>query len=182
MDIKGSHRRTLRYSTDRRKVMRHTKIIAVIAGVLACAAVQTEQVQAGDVYKYVDEKGTTLYTDKPIPGAVLVSAGSQRPPEVASRTYAATQAATNSQLATSNQRIADSQNNARVSSTVAKDLEDQRKENCKKARDQYQLSISRTRLYRPGADGQPQYLSAEEVDKARIEAVKQVEAICGPQG
>ncbi len=27
-----------------------------------------------------------------------------------------------------------------------------------------------------------QYLSAEEIDKTRIDAAKQVEAICGPQG
>ena len=89
--------------------MRHIKILAVIAGVLTCASSIRRSAQAGDVYKYVDERGTTLYTDKPIPGAVLVSTGAQRPPEVAQRNYAAQQAATNSQLNASNQRIADSQ-------------------------------------------------------------------------
>lgn len=162
--------------------MRHTKILAVIAGILTCALVHTERVQAGDVYKYVDEKGATLYTDKPIPGAVLVSSGSQRPPEVAARAYATNQAASNTQLATSNQRIAESQSNARVSSTVAKDLEDQRKENCKKAREQYQTTVTSHRLYKTSADGQRQYLSAEEMDKARMDSARQVEAICGPQG
>jgi len=162
--------------------MRHTKILAVIAGVLSCALVQTEQVQAGDVYKYVDEKGTTLYTDKPIPGAVLVSTGSQRPPEVAARTNASNQAASSSQLAASNQRIADAQNDARVSATVAKDLEAQRKENCKKAREQYQVTVTAYRLYKTGPDGQRQYMTAEEIDKARLNSAKEVEAICGPQG
>jgi hypothetical protein len=162
--------------------MRHTKILAVIAVVLTCAVVHIEQAQAGDVYKYVDEKGNTLYTDKPIPGAVLVSGGSQSPPEVAARKNAANRAASSSQLAASNQRIADAQNNSRVSSTVAKDVEDQRKENCKKAREQYQTSVTSHRLYKTGADGQRQYLSSEEMDKARIDSAKQVEAICGPQG
>ena len=42
--------------------MRHTKILAVIAGVLTCSLIHTGKAQAGDVYKYVDERGTTLYT------------------------------------------------------------------------------------------------------------------------
>src|SRR5882672_1259825 len=124
--------------------MRHSKILVVIAGVLTCAAA----VQAGDVYKYVDGHGTTLYTDKPMPGAVLVSTGSQRPPEVAQRSYAATQAATNSQLNASNQRVAQSQDNSRLAANVAKDLEASRAERCKKARDSYQMSISSLRMYR----------------------------------
>ena len=52
--------------------MRHTKALAVIAGVLASATFIGGAAHAGDVYKYVDERGTTLYTDKPIPGAVLL--------------------------------------------------------------------------------------------------------------
>ena len=162
--------------------MRHTKILAVIAGVLTCALVQTEQAQAGDVYKYVDEKGATLYTDKPIPGAVLVSTGSQRPPEVAARNNAANQAATSSQLAASNQRLADTQNNSRVATNVNRDLEASRAERCKKARELYQTSVNSHRLYKAGPDGQRVFLTPAETDQARMESAKQVEAICGPQG
>ena len=108
MDIKGSHRRIFAIiPAYRRKAMRHTKALAVIAGVLSCAVFLGGMAHAGDVYKYVDERGTTLYTDKPIPGAVLVSTGTQRPPEAAARTNAANQAATTAQLTASNQRIAD---------------------------------------------------------------------------
>src|SRR4051812_17462338 len=101
--------------------MRHTKILAAIAGVFTCAVLLNAQ--AGDVYKYVDEHGTTLYTDKPIPGAVRVSTGTQRPPEVSARNYAAAQAASSGQLAASNQRISDTQTDTRAAATVAKDLE-----------------------------------------------------------
>jgi hypothetical protein len=45
--------------------MRHTKALAVIAGVLTCATIQIQVVHAGDVYKYVDERGTTLIEKKP---------------------------------------------------------------------------------------------------------------------
>ncbi len=162
--------------------MRQTKILAVIGGVLICALGSSELVQAGDVYKYVDERGATMYTDKPIPGAVLVSTGAQRPPEVAARSYAATQAATTGALTASNQRIAAAQDNTRVAATVAKDLEATRVERCKQARDAYQKSINSQRLYRTAADGKREYLSETELAQARIESRKAVDSICGPQG
>jgi hypothetical protein len=161
--------------------MRHTKALVVIAGVLA-SAVLAGMAQAGDVYKYVDERGTTLYTDKPIPGAVLVSTGAQRPPEFAARTNAANQAVTNAQLNASNNRIASAQTDSRLAANVAKDLEASRLERCKKAREAYSLAINSQRLYRTNADGQREYLSDEDLTKQRLDAAKAVDSICGPQG
>ena len=83
--------------------MRHTKALAVIAGVLVSATLLGGTAHAGDIYKYVDDRGNTLYTDKPIPGAVLVTTGVQRPAEVSARTNAANQATTTAQLTASNQ-------------------------------------------------------------------------------
>jgi hypothetical protein len=157
--------------------MRHSTILAAIAGALICAAAQ-----AGDVYKYVDERGNTLYTDKPLPGAVRVSTGTQRPPEVASQAYATQQGAANRQLADSNQRIADAQSNQRIAATVAKDLEATRAERCKKARADYQTSIQSRRMYNEDKDGKRTYLNDAQLSQQRVEAAKQVEAICGPQG
>jgi len=162
--------------------MRHTKILVVISGVLACALFHSGLAQAGDVYKYVDGNGITLYTDKPLPGAVLVSTGSQRPAEVAQRNFAANQAATNSQLNASNQRIAESQDNSRVAANVAKDLEASRAERCKKARESYDKSITSLRMYRTGKNGEREYLSESELAQQRMDAAKAVDAICGPQG
>jgi len=160
--------------------MSQLRILAITAGVLACAL--SHFALAGDVYKYVDERGTTLYTDKPIPGAVLVSTGTQRPPEVTQRNTAAAQAATNSQLNASNQRIADSKDNQRVAANVAKDLEATRAERCKKARESYQMSISMVRMYRTGPNGEREYLSDAELAQQRMDSAKAVDAICGPQG
>ena len=162
--------------------MRHTKALAVIAGVLASAIVVGGMAHAGDVYKYVDEHGTTLYTDKPIPGAVLVSTGTQRPAEATARTNAANQAATTAQLTASNQRIAAGQDDARIASNVAKDLEASRAERCKKAREVYQRSINSHRLYRQTADGKREYLNDAELEKQRLDSAKAVDSICGPQG
>ncbi len=156
--------------------MRST-IIAVLAGVLASAAAQ-----AGDIYKYVDETGKTLYTDKPIPGAVLVATGTQRPPEAAQRSYAAQQAATDRQLTASNERIAQAQSDTRIAAQVAKDLEATRAERCKKARAAYDSAINSRRLYTESADGKRNYLTDDEIVKARVDTAKAVESICGPQG
>lgn len=162
--------------------MKQTRNLAVMAAVLGCALVHAGKAEAGDVYKYVDDRGNTMYTDKPIPGAVRVSSGAQRPPEVAERQAAAAQASTNARLAASNQRIADSQTNSRAAANVAKDLEATRQERCNKAREGYQRSINSMRLYREKPDGTREYLSDAELAQARVDSFKNVEAVCGPQG
>ncbi len=162
--------------------MRQFKTLAVLAGVLAGASFLAGMARAGDVYKYVDERGTTLYTDKPIPGAVLVITGNPRPAEAAARSAAANQAATTAQLSASNQRIATAQNDSRVASNVAKDLEASRADRCKKAREVYQNAINSQRLYRTTEDGKREYLNDAELSQQRIDSAKAVESICGPQG
>ena len=156
--------------------MRHTTIFAAIAGVLTCVTAQ-----AGDVYKYVDERGNTLYTDKPMPGAERVTTVAPRPPEAAARSYAAQQSASNNQLASSNQRIAQGQDNQRVASNVAKDLAASRAERCKAARENYTKTIQSMRMYRE-KDGKREYLTEAELTQARVDANRNVETICGPQG
>ena len=155
--------------------MRHSITLAVIAGVLTCGLAH-----AGDVYKYVDERGQTLYTDKPIPGAVRVASSAPRPN--ASSTRASQQAASNQQLAATNQRISQNQNDQRVAANVAKDLEASRAERCKKARADYNTSINSLRLYRTDKDGNRVYLTDAELSQRRIDSAKAVESICGPQG
>ena len=157
--------------------MQQIKILAVLAGLLDCAAAQ-----AGDVYKYVDERGNTLYTDRPMPGAVLVSTGVQRPPEVAQRSYAERQTNTANQLAASNQRIAAGQSNQRAAEQVAKDLEATRMERCKSARARYEIAINSQRLYREKEGGAREFLNDNELAQARVDARKEMDAVCGPQG
>jgi len=162
--------------------MRQFKALSVVVSVLAGASFLGGMAHAGDVYKYVDERGTTLYTDKPIPGAVLVSTGAQRPPEVTARNYTADQTATNVRLATSNQNIAAAQNDQRIAANVAKDLETSRQERCKEARALYTKAINSQRLYRQLPDGRREYLSDAELSQQRLDSAKAVESICGPQG
>ena len=157
--------------------MRHTKFLLVFSALLIGAIAH-----AGDVWKYVDERGNTLYTDKPIPGAVRVATASVRPPEVTQRSYASQQASSNRDLANSNQRIADAQSTQRIAATVAKDLEATRAERCKKARADYQTTIQSRRMYNEDKSGKRTYLNDAELSQQRVDAAKQVETICGPQG
>jgi hypothetical protein len=162
--------------------MRQIKLVAVIAGVLSCSLAHTDVAQAGDVYRYVDERGNAIFTDKPIPGATRVATGAQRPPEEDERQYAEQQAANNSQLAAANQRVAASQENQRAAATVAKDLEASRAERCKKAQERYQAVITSPRLYREKEGGEREYLSDAELTQTRVDALKAMEMVCGKQG
>ncbi len=159
--------------------MRHSTTVAVIAGVLTCA-VLWNVAQAGDVYKYVDERGNTMYTDRPMPGAVRVSTGAVRPPEVNARSYAAQQAAANHELSASNQNISQAKDDQRVAANVQKDVDASRAEQCKKAREQYNSSINARRMYHQDKDGNRSYLSDAELTQARQDSAKAVEAFCGP--
>lgn len=160
--------------------MTQLKLLAVATSLLAFALIN--EARAADVYKYVDERGNTMYTDKPIPGAVRITTGPARTVEATRRDSAAAQAEDNARLAASNQRIADNQSNARVTENVAKDLQATRQERCQKARDDYQRSINSTRIYREKPDGSREYLSDAELAQLRVDAYKAVESACGAQG
>jgi hypothetical protein len=161
--------------------MRRPTILAVIASVLTCA-VLSNAIQAGDVYKYVDEKGNTLYTDRPMPGAVRISTSGVRPPEVAARSYAAQQAANNQQLTSSNQNIAQQQADQKLAAQVNKDAASSQAERCKQAHKNYDLSIATRRVYKEDKDGNRSYLSDAELTQQRMDAKRAVDAICGPNG
>jgi hypothetical protein len=101
--------------------------------------------------------------------------------EAAQRTYAAQQASNAQQLAASNQRISENQTNTAAAAAVAQDLANSRTERCKKAREIYEQRINSQRLYRPGKDGEREYLSEAELAQARVDARKEMDSICGPQ-
>jgi hypothetical protein len=156
--------------------MRHSKWIATLAMLAATAAVQ-----AANVYRYVDARGETHYTDRPMPGAVLVRTTDPRPPAQAAAQQTA-QARSNQTLSNTNQALADRQADARVQETVAKDLAATRAERCKKAREAYTKSINSQRIYNAKDGGQREYLNDSQLAQYRIDRQREVEAICGPQG
>ena len=159
--------------------MRHSIILAVIVGVLTCGVAH-----AGDVYKYVDERGQTLYTDKPMPGADQGRdhhAAAARQPLRAPTPRSRPPRTSSSPPATSASRRA---RTTRASPrTVAKDLEASRLERCKKARSDYNTSINSLRLYKRRQGWQSRLPDATpSCPSGASTRAKAVESICGPQG
>ncbi len=152
--------------------MRHSTLIATLAVLVGCATAQ-----AADVYRYVDEQGRTHYSDRPAPGAVLVTSTNPRPNEVAEATERRNN--NNTQLAATNQRIAEGQAHSTSVSAVQRDLEATRAERCKKARSDYDKAIQSQRVYNEKPDGTRVYLSEAELAQYRVNAHKQLQAVCG---
>ena len=124
--------------------------------------------QAGDVYKYVDERGNTLYTDKPIPGAVrrehrlAASAGSRRSATTPRSRPRPTASSPPAISASPTRRTTQ-----RVAANVAKDLEASRAERCKKAREDYQqVHQLAPHVSHDGKDGKREYLNDAELAQA----------------
>ena len=122
------------------------------------------------VYKWVDAQGKVQYGDRPPDGVhaevvellgthVARSASAPEP----SKTAATSQAAP-----------AD----AAAKKAVDADVEQSREKQCADAQDRYKKMIEGRRLYKTGADGERQYLTADEIDSERVNAKRDIDAIC----
>lgn len=143
--------------------------ISLLSGLLAISAVQA------DVYKYTDEKGNTLYTDKPLSlPAERLNVQSQRTDTVA---VAKRVEEENKRLSEQNKtqqsaagKAADEKKAQELSAT-------DKAERCAKARERFDNYTNSQRLYEE-VNGQRRYLSAEELDAARASAKVSMETLC----
>ncbi len=129
-----------------------------------------------DVYKFKDEQGNVLYTDKPstLP-AERLNIQSQKTDTVAMQARAQDEMkrlqdadkATTQQAANQNKEQQASQQSAT-----------QQAEQCTKARQRYDNYMSSQRLYEQTPDGQRRYLGDEELTSARASAKASMEAMC----
>ena len=62
---------------------------------------------------------------------------------------------------------------------MQQDVAKLRAEDCKKATEAYEQSISSARLYKPGADGEPDFLDADQIDAYRAAAHTEMDRLCG---
>lgn len=131
---------------------------------------------ATDVYKYTDEQGNVLYTDKPrtLP-AERLDVKSQKTDLVALQARQEAemkrmQEADRARQQTSAQQ-ADQQQAAQLS---AKD----KAERCASARARYDSYMNSQKLYEPLPNGERRYLSSEELDAARASAKATMDVMC----
>lgn len=131
---------------------------------------------AADVYKFKDDKGNVLYTDKPatLP-AERLNIQSQKTDTVA------VQARQQEEL----KRLQDASNTNQQASSDPKDQQQpaqttatQKADQCVKARTRYDSYMNSQRLYEQGADGQRRYLTDAELTAARASAKASMDVMC----
>jgi Domain of unknown function (DUF4124) len=121
------------------------------------------------VYKWVDAQGKVQYGDRPPDGvhAEVV--------ELLGTHVTRSSAPEPSKPAATGQTApADSAAKKAVDADVAQSREKQ----CADAQDHYKKLIEGRRLYKTGTDGERQYLTSDEIDSERVNAKRDVDAIC----
>jgi Domain of unknown function (DUF4124) len=142
----------------------------------AATAVLVAGPVAADVYKFKDDKGNVLYTDKPstLP-AERLNIQSQKTDTVAVQTRQQEEmkrlqeADKASQQGTAQSK--DQQQAAQLTAT-------QKAEQCAKARERYDSYANSRRLYEKLPDGSRRYLSDAELEAARVSAKASVDVMC----
>jgi hypothetical protein len=128
-----------------------------------------------DVYRWVDTDGRVQYSDRWIPGSVLVKVDKTRnDPAVA----AAAHAKTNATLAASSQRIADDRAKKENLQAVKQDVAKAQGGRCKELTERYEKSVRAQHIYKSGKDGQREFLPPAEADAMRAQARLDMKAAC----
>lgn len=152
-------------------MLRHLPALALTA-----AAALLAGPAGADVYKYKDDKGNVMYTDKPstLP-AERVNVQSQKTDVVA--VQARQEAELNriqAQDAARQQTAAARSEQQQGQQLNAKDKADR----CAKARERYDKYMNSQQLYQTDENGQRRYLSSEELDAARASAKATMDVMC----
>jgi hypothetical protein len=143
--------------------------------VLLCAALLAwSGLASAVVYKWIDAQGKLQYGDRPPDGVhaqIVEGLGTH-----GTRPEPARPPADSSQPGKS---VAQT-NNApdSVKQTVDEDVAQVKDKQCADAQARYKSLIEGRRLYKAGADGERQYLTSEEIDAERINAKRDIDAIC----
>jgi hypothetical protein len=140
--------------------------------ILVCASALAE----ADVYRWVDARGEVHYSDRWVPGSVLIKVERSRAkPE----TVAAERQTDQNRLAVTNDRIGAQQAQNAESQAVRRDVAEARNEQCKTAKERYEKAIQARRIFKTGKDGEREYLTDAEADESRLQARQEMQQACG---
>jgi hypothetical protein len=129
-----------------------------------------------DVYRWVDSNGVVQFSDRWVPGSVLVKQDKNRPAASAAPAPAPTPA---NAPASSGPRADEVLARERDQRTVDADIAKVRGEQCKKAREAYDYAVNTPRLYKPDKDGGKVYLSDAELSARRVDLLNKRREFCG---
>jgi len=151
--------------------------LALPLSVLALAAACWAAGAHADVYKYTDAKGNVQYTDKPqVLPAELMRLQSKPTDAAAAQTRSAEEMKRSEALiaAANPKPAAESSDQKAAAELTAKD----KAERCIKARQRYDSYMNSQRLYKPGPNGEREYLSDEQLTASRTAAKTTMEELC----
>jgi hypothetical protein len=142
----------------------------------AAAAVLAAGPATADVYKFKDDKGNVLYTDKPstLP-AERLNIQSQKTDVVAVQTRTQEEMKRLQEADKANQAAT---GQAKDQQQAAQQSAASKAEQCTKARQRYDSYMNSQRLYEQQADGERRYLSDAELDAARASAKASMDVMC----
>jgi hypothetical protein len=144
-------------------MFRKLTIAAILFGITAAAH--------ADVWRLTDPEGHVQYSDRWVPGSVLIKTDKANPglgdPNDQQR------------LVSANAAIAEQQQRAQAEQSVKTDVAKQKDEQCKKDSAEYDKAIQSRRLYKQDKDGQRIYASDAEADAYRLQLFNQRKLSCG---
>jgi hypothetical protein len=126
------------------------------------------------VYKWLDAQGKTQYGDNP-PDGVHAEVVELLGTHAARQSGNSTSQPASSASGQSGDKPA---TDPAAKKEVADDVAATREKQCADAQERYKKLIEGRRLYKTGPNGEREYLNSEEIDKERLDAKTDVDAIC----
>jgi len=129
-----------------------------------------------DVYRFTDDKGNVLYTDKPstLPAERLNVQSSKTDIVAVRERQEAEQKRMRDSAGARDQTLAQRSDQQEADKLTAKD----KAERCTKARERYDMYMNSQKLYEQQPNGERRYLSSEELDAARASAKTTMDVMC----
>jgi hypothetical protein len=158
---------------------RRARVLAGAGAALLVAAGAYSPPAAANVYEWKDAQNQVHYTDRPPPpGATLVSI---RPSYSALKRPTGESSGNSESPRPAAPRAAEPGADSRpqsIRTQVQQDVANKRAEQCQQAQERYKKYIESRRLFREGANGERVYLSDQELEEARVNAKREVDATC----
>jgi hypothetical protein len=130
---------------------------------------------AADVWRWVDASGEVHYSDRWVPGSVLIKVEQNRAnPDAA----AAARSAEQNRVAVSNDRVNAQQSQNAETVAIRREVAEARTEQCKTAKERYEKSIQARRIFKTGKDGEREYLTDAQADEWRLQARVEMQQAC----
>ncbi len=143
------------------------RILAIAATLLGLTAAAQ-----ADVWRFVDAKGNVQYSDKWVPGSVLVK--TEHPNTPVDNEGGGDQ----QKLNTSNGAISEQQEQTAAQQQVRSDVQKQKDEDCKKYTAEYEKAVQARRIFKD-KDGQRTYVSDAEAEAYRLDLFNKRKQACG---